>query len=65
MVPHVDPTQPDPAILQFTPKAFDPVTVAVNCWLAPVMSCFVVGEIVIWMGVSRVTVAEPDLLGSA
>ena len=61
----MDPTQPDPAILQFTPKAFDPVTVAVNCWLAPVMSCFAVGEIVIWMGVSNVTVAEPDLLGSA
>lgn len=65
MVPHADPAQPAPAILQLTPKEFDPVTVAVNCCCAPVITCLLVGEIEISMLVSNVTLAEADLVGSA
>ena len=65
IAPHADPVQPAPERLQLTPKAFDPVTVAVNCCCAPVFSCLLVGEIEISMAVINVTWADADLLESA
>jgi hypothetical protein len=64
-VPHADPEQPSPEILQLTPKEFDPVTVAVNCCGVPVTSSLLVGEIEISKPVINVTWAEADLVGSA
>ena len=42
-----------------------PVTVAANCWWAPVSNCAVVGEILTETGATIVTEAVEDLVGSA
>jgi hypothetical protein len=67
MVPHVTPVQPAPESVQVTATLVVPVTVAVNCCCAPVVTAADVGEMVIliadadWM----TTVADADLVGSA
>jgi hypothetical protein len=67
IVPQVAPAHPTPLTLQVTPVFAVPVTVAWNCFCAPVTSCALVGEMVIPISVPepRVTVAEADLLASA
>ena len=65
MVPQVDPVQPVPFKLQVTAVFDVPETVAVNCCLAPSKTCAVAGETVTTIGATTVTIAVPDLVGSA
>jgi uncharacterized protein (DUF2237 family) len=65
MVPHVGPLQPVPEIVQVTVVLIVPVTVAVNCCLAPVTTFAEDGDTETATGSNIVTVAEADLLGSA
>jgi hypothetical protein len=44
MVPHAAPLQPDPFKLQVTALLELPVTVAVNCWVAPAVTVELVGD---------------------
>jgi hypothetical protein len=63
------PLQPAPDKLQVTPVLALPVTVAVNCWVAPVITVAVFGDIVIAVAVAAATssvalllIAVPSLL---
>ncbi|MGB2621956.1 MAG: hypothetical protein WA857_16770 [Candidatus Acidiferrum sp.] len=47
MVPHVAPLHPAPLTLHVTPTLEAPVTVAVNCWIAPAATVVLVGDTVI------------------
>src|SRR5271169_4902589 len=65
IVPQAAPEQPAPLTLQVTAVFFVPETVARNCcWLATVIIALV-GEIVTWMGMMMVTMAEADVTPSA
>ena len=65
MVPHADPLHPVPATVQLT-AVFDVfVTVAVNGCVAPVSNWTLFGEMVTATPATIVTVALPDLVGSA
>jgi len=65
IVPQAVPLHPLPATLHET-AVFDVlITVAVNCWWAPVSSCTVSGETVTEIGGATVTEAAADLVGSA
>jgi hypothetical protein len=64
-VPHAEPAQPAPDTLQLTALLVVPVTVAVNCLVSPANTCALVGEILTTTGVTTVTVAVPNLEGSA
>jgi len=44
MVPHTAPLQPAPLTPQVTDVFELPVTVAVNCWVAPAVTVVLVGE---------------------
>jgi hypothetical protein len=67
IVPQATPVHPAPESVQVTALLVVPVTVAVNCCCAPVITDAVVGEMVTltadadWM----TTVADADLVGSA
>jgi hypothetical protein len=63
MVPHPAPLQPDR--LQVTAVFVVPVTVALNCCLAPVTTFGAVGEIETATGGNTVTVTEADTSGFA
>src|SRR5664279_442184 len=67
MVPQVDPAHPYPLKLHFTAVLVLPVTVAMNCCFAPVLSATIVGEIATDTvpGPSTVTVADADTDGFA
>src|SRR2546427_9130 len=54
-----------PFTLQATAVLLVPVTVAVNCWVAPAWTVPEVGEIVTVMGAVIVTIAEADFEESA
>jgi hypothetical protein len=64
-VPHVDPLQPVPEIVQVTVKLTVPVTVAVNCFWAPISSFAEVGDTEIATPLTTVTVAIADFVVSA
>ncbi len=66
IVPQLEPAQPTPPTLHVTAVLAEPVTVAWNCFCAPVTSCALVGAIVIptAMPEPRVTAAEAVLVGS-
>jgi hypothetical protein len=64
-VPQALPEQPGPETVQFTALFVVPVTVALNCCVAPVITVAVVGEMVTAIWLVIVTMAVPDLLGSA
>src|ERR1019366_6129446 len=64
-VPHAEPAQPAEDTLQLTAVLVVPVTVAVNCLVSPANTRALVGEILTTTGASTVTVAVPDLEGSA
>jgi hypothetical protein len=61
IVPQVDPTHPVPVNPQVTAVLLEPVTVAVNCCLAPTLSDGPLGETVttILFGATMVTTVEP------
>ena len=65
MLPQVAPLQPVPLTLHDTAVLAFPLTVAVNCWLAPIKSFAVAGETLTDIGGSTTTVAVPDFVGSA
>jgi hypothetical protein len=54
-----------PVVDQFTDVLLVPVTLAVNCWVAPAMTVAEAGLMVTATGTDTVTDAEADLLGSA
>jgi len=64
-VPQAVPKQPAPLRLQVTAVFVVPVTVAVNCWVFPVTTCAVVGEMLTATGGRTVTVADAALVLSA
>ena len=57
--------QPLPLTLQVTAVLVDPVTVAVNCCVCPVVTCAAAGETCTTIGGVTVTTACADLLGFA
>jgi hypothetical protein len=65
IAPQAAPAQPAPAILQVTAVFAVPVTVALNCRLAPVSTFAKVGETETAIGDTTVTTAEADLVTSA
>ncbi len=54
-----------PVAVQVTAVLVVPVTVAVNCWVPPVMSEAEVGAMLTATGIVTVTVAEADFVESA
>jgi hypothetical protein len=65
MVPHALPVHPVPATVHVTPVLDDPVTVAVNFRLPPVVTVAEVGEIDTEIADCINTLADPDFVGSA
>lgn len=65
MLPQADPLQPEPLRLQVTAVLELLVTVAMNCCCFPATTFAEVGETLTATGNTIVTVAEPDLVGSA
>ena len=65
MMPHADPEQPVPLTLQVTPVSVVPVTLAMNCWVAPSAICAEVGDMLTPIFCEIVTVAELDFVESA
>ena len=67
IVPQVLPLQPMPLTPQVTAVLAEPVTVALNCCCAPVLTWAPLGEMLTLTGapVLTVTVAEADRVGSA
>lgn len=65
IVPHAAPLQPLPLTLQVTAVLVLPATVAVNCWVSPAFTCAVFGETFTDTGTAIVSVAEPEIVGSA
>ena len=65
MLPQVIPLQPLPERLQITTVLEVPVTVAVNCFLAPGATVAELGVTVTVGAVLRLTVAVSDWLGAA
>ena len=65
IAPQAAPAQPVPEILQFTAVFVVPVTVAVNCCLAPGTTLATDGETETATGSTTVTMAEADLVVSA
>jgi hypothetical protein len=64
-LPHAEPTQPLPLTFQRTDVLLVPLTVAVNCCVAPSVTVAVVGEMLTVIGGTIVTVAVLDLVESA
>ena len=60
MVPQAAPVQPAPERLQVTPLFVVPVTVAVNCCCALIVTLGDAGETETAIGAVTVTAAEPD-----
>ena len=65
MLPQVDPEQPLPLTVQVTAVLEVLVTVAVNCWVFPAMTCAEVGATDTETGGRMVTAADADLVESA
>lgn len=65
IVPQVAPEQPAPLRLHVTAVSVVPVTVAVNCWVAPTSTCAAPGDMLILTSGTTVTVAVADFVGSA
>jgi hypothetical protein len=65
MKPQAEPLQPPPEMLQVTAVFVVPLTVTVNCWLAPVITWAVSGETLSATGPVMVTFALADLVESA
>jgi hypothetical protein len=65
MVPHDAPLQPAPESVQVTAVLAVPVTVAVNCCWAPVVTFGESGETETATGATTVTTVEADLVASA
>jgi hypothetical protein len=64
MLPQVMPLQPLPERLQIT-RGLAPLTVAVNCFFAPGLTCAELGVTVMVGAELRLTVAVSDWLGAA
>jgi hypothetical protein len=64
-VPHTSPAHPKPEMLQATAVLALPVTTAVNCFCAPVVTCALVGEMEIETDEPIVTVAVAETVKSA
>ena len=64
-MPQDAPLQPLPATLQLTPVFDEPLTEAENCWPPPTTTTALVGEMLTATGPEILTVALPDLDGSA
>jgi hypothetical protein len=62
MVPHAAPLQPDPFKLQVTAVLELPLTVAVNCWVAPAVTVELVGDTTIAMTPVAATLRVAALL---
>jgi hypothetical protein len=62
MVPHVEPLQPAPEIVQLTAVFAVPVTVALNCCWAPITSFAEVGVTETATPLTTVTVAVADFV---
>lgn len=65
IVPQALPVHEAPIRLHLTLVSVEPVTVAVNCWLVPMTTCAVAGEILTTTAATIVIVADADLVGSA
>ena len=65
IVPHEAPLQPVPVRVHVTLVLVEPVTVAMNCCVLPAATLTAVGEIVTATGITIVTVAVADFVGSA
>jgi len=63
ILPQDGPPQPNPVTLQVTPVLVDPVTVALNCCCAPVLSSTLPGDTLTLTteGAITVTVVEPEI----
>ena len=64
-MPHAAPEQPAPVTLQLTPVIGVPLTLAVNCRLAPAVTCAELGEMLTAIFCAIVTVAVLDFVESA
>ena len=62
MVPHAAPLQPAPLKPQVTAAFELPVTVAVNCWVAPAVTVVLLGDTAIATPVPAATLRVPALL---
>ena len=62
MVPHAAALQPDPFKLQVTALLEVPVTVAVNCWVAPDVTVVLVGDTAIATAPAAATLRVAELL---
>lgn len=64
MAPHPPPMQPDPLRLHFTEVLLDPVTVAMNCCCAPVLTEAEAGDTdTLTVVAVMVAVVEPEIPG--
>jgi hypothetical protein len=64
ITPQATPLQPDPESFHVTAVFDVPETVAVNCCCVPVTSVTATGDTETLTATMRVTIADPDLLGS-
>jgi hypothetical protein len=62
MVPHAAPLQPAPLTPQVTAAFELPVTIAVNCWVVPVVTAVLFGDTVIATAAAAATLSVPALL---